>query len=108
MNRLKEAYNEITAETVIDECNHVHELQEVWLERGLEVNNHNSGDCTQEKTLASVDPIKSNIGTSAGAAPVDDEANFDAMVEELLEDLCVESESSELSESLSEEGEADE
>jgi hypothetical protein len=105
---LLQQHNEITAEIVINECSHVRELQEVWLERDLEVNNHNSSDCTQDKTLASVDSTKSNIGTSAGAAPVDDEANFDTIVEELLENLCVKSESSESSESSSEEGEDDE
>ena len=103
---LQEQYNEITVETAINECNHARKLQEAWLERDLEVNNKDSSDCTQKRTLASIDSTENNI--SANATPIDDEADFDAMVEELLEDLHIEPEDSESSESSSEESEEDE
>ena len=103
---LQEQYNEITVETAINECNHARKLQEAWLERDLEVNNKDSSDCTQKRTLASIDSTENNI--SANATPIDDEADFDAMVEELLEDLRIEPEDSESSESSSEESEEDE
>lgn len=56
---------------------------------------------------ASTQP-KSNVSASTSVAPIDDEADFNAMVGELLEDLRIESEDGESSESSSGESEDDE
>ena len=100
---LHEQHDEILNDEVINMCDHVRTLQEQWLERDLEASQDGVENTDTDQGAARTDV---DIGSVNSPAQDDDDEDFDAMCEELLEDLRIEPDD-ETSDSSSDEDEDD-